>query len=133
MTDLEAAQGGFNDQIGFVVDHCDGTAVKARLDIDDRHLQPFGLVHGGVYAAIAEALASMGTYIGTGGDRFVAGSSNLTHFLRPVFKGDAITCTGAPIHTGRTQWIWDIEVLNGEGKRCATTRVTIAVRDAPKG
>ena len=129
MTDLEQTQSGFNEQIGFTTDHCDGTGVTAHLKIDDRHLQPFGIVHGGVYASIAEALASMGTYLGTDGNKFVAGASNLTHFLRPVFKDETITLTGTPIHAGRTQWVWDIEVRNGGQKLCATTRVTIAVRD----
>lgn len=129
MADIDAAQSGFNQQIGFTIEQSDGDEVRARLDIDERHLQPMGLVHGGVYAAIAEALASIGTYDATRGEKFVAGSSNLTHFLRPVFTGDTIDVVARPIHAGRTQWIWDIEVHNAAGRLCVTTRVTIAVRE----
>lgn len=131
MTDPDLTRPGFNEQIGFVIEHCDGDRALARLDVDQRHLQPFGLVHGGVYASIAEALASYGTAVGAGGDKFVAGASNLTHFLRPAFEGDALEIAGEPLHRGRTQWIWDIAVRKADDKLVAQTRVTIAVRDKP--
>ncbi len=89
-----------------------------------------GLVHGGVYAAMAESMASYGTFLGAGEGKFVAGLSNHTSFLRPVFAGDTITAVAVPRHRGRTTWVWEVEVATSAGKPCALVRVTIAVRDA---
>ncbi len=120
---------GFDALYGLQVDAASGDEMRAHIDIDDRHLQPFGLVHGGVYAALAESLASYGTALGTGMEKFVAGLSNQTSFLRPVFAGETITAVATPRHRGRTTWVWEVEVLSGAGKPCALVRVTIAVRD----
>lgn len=129
MTDPDATQPGLNELIGLQVDSSSGDEVRAHLDIDARHLQPAGLVHGGIYAAIAEAVASIGTWIGTGEQRMVAGLSNFTSFLRPVFTGDTISAVGVPKHRGRTTWVWEIDLTDSQGRIAASSRVTIAVRD----
>ncbi len=126
---LDQPATGFDALYGLVLDHADGDEVRAHVAIDGRHLQPFGFVHGGVYAALAESMASVATAVGTGTDRFVAGLSNHTSFLRPVFEGDTITAVGLPRHRGRTTWIWEVEIADGQGRPCALTRVTIAVRE----
>ena len=87
-----------------------------------------GLVHGGVYAAIAESLASHGTARGvfaTGGGAL--GMSNNTSFLRPITDG-SVHGTAVAIHRGRTSWVWDVEMRDDDNRLCATARVTIAVR-----
>lgn len=103
--------------------------VVAALDVDDRHKQPFGLVHGGVYALVAESAASIGgalTAIPAGGS--AVGLSNNTAFLRPFVGEGRLTSTARRIHGGRTTQLWDVEHRNDEGKLCATSRVTIALR-----
>ena len=88
-----------------------------------------GIVHGGVYAAIAETLASMGTADGVLElGKVPLGMSNNTSFLRPVSAG-SVSRGGARSIAGRTTWLWDVEMRNDDGKLCATSRVTIAVRD----
>jgi 1,4-dihydroxy-2-naphthoyl-CoA hydrolase len=121
---------GFDALYGLELLHADGERVDGRIAIDDRHLQPFGIVHGGVYAAAAESMASMGTFFGTGGDKFVAGLSNVTNFLRPVFAGDTVRATAVPRHRGRTTWVWEVDLRDGHDRPCALVRVTIAVREA---
>ncbi len=89
--------------------------------------QPLGMIHGGVYAAIAETLASTGTAHGvyaTGGGAL--GMSNNTSFLRPITKG-TVHGTAVAIHRGRTSWVWDVEMRDDDAA-CAPPRVTIAVR-----
>jgi 1,4-dihydroxy-2-naphthoyl-CoA hydrolase len=120
---------GFDALYGLEFDHADGDGVRARVAVDARHLQPMGLVHGGVYAAMAESMASIGTAVGTGMEKFVAGLSNQTSFLRPVFDGDTLTAVATPKHRGRTTWVWEVEVTTSAGKPCALARVTIAVRE----
>src|SRR4051812_27293253 len=127
---LNAPIPGFDGLYGLELQHADADEVRGRVVVDDRHLQPFGLVHGGVYAAMAESMASYGTAIGAGGDKFVAGLSNHTSFLRPVFKGDTISAVATPRHRGRTTWVWEVECMDGQSRACALVRVTIAVRDA---
>lgn len=120
---------GFDALYGIEYERADGDEVRASIAIDDRHLQPFGIVHGGVYAAMAESMASIGTAFGTDMEKFVAGLSNHTSFLRPVMAGDTVSAVGRPKHRGRTTWVWEVDVVNGAGKPCALVRVTIAVRD----
>jgi uncharacterized protein (TIGR00369 family) len=93
--------------------------------------QPWGLVHGGVYASIAESLASWATALVVAGDgNVVMGMSNNTSFLRPISAG-TIHALATRRHRGRTTWVWDVDVSDDEGRLCATSRVTVAVRPAP--
>lgn len=108
----------------------DGGALTATVPVRPELLQPFGLVHGGVYASIAETLASIGTFVGVHEQGMHAmGLSNSTSFLRPILAG-TIHAEARPLHRGRTTWLWDVEITDDEGRLCATTRMTIAVRPA---
>lgn len=107
----------------------DGRAV---FDVTDAVRQPFGLVHGGVYSAVAETVASAMTYAAVSGDGMVAmGQSNTANFLRPITAGQ-VHATGTVIHRGRTTWVWDVECADDAGRVAAVVRVVIAVRPAPK-
>jgi uncharacterized protein (TIGR00369 family) len=82
-----------------------------------------------VYAALAEGLASAATYMQVAKNGKIAvGSSNHTSFLRPVSDGE-VTAEARAIHSGRTSWVWEVEFTTSAGKRCAVTRVTLAVID----
>ncbi|MEA2192066.1 MAG: 1,4-dihydroxy-2-naphthoyl-CoA hydrolase [Solirubrobacteraceae bacterium] len=105
--------------------------VTARLPVRAELRQPFGLVHGGVFAAIAETLASVGTAVAVVPEGNAAmGLSNQTSFLRPISAG-TIHARAIRRHRGRTTWIWDVEITDDEGRACALTRMTIAVRPLP--
>lgn len=102
--------------------------VRGRVEVRDQLKQPTGVVHGGVYASIAEALASLGTNVGVIPDGDVGlGMSNHSSFLRPV-AGGIVHAEARRRHRGRTTWIWDVDFTDDEGRLCATSRVTIAVR-----
>jgi 1,4-dihydroxy-2-naphthoyl-CoA hydrolase len=120
---------GFVALMGLELDRLDGDEARGHLVVRDKHLQPTGIVHGGVYAAIAESIASVATWVGVGQDKTVSGLSNHASFLRPVFAGDTITAIGTPRHRGRTTWVWEVELTNGEGKLTSLVRVTVAVRE----
>ena len=131
MTDaVHQETAGFVALMGLEFDRLDGDEARAHLVVGEQHLQPAGLVHGGVYSAIAESIASVATWVGVGQDKPVSGLSNHASFLRPVFAGDTITAVGTPRHRGRTTWVWEVEITNGEGKLAAIVRVTVAVREA---
>ena len=113
--------------LGFEVLELGSEHASARFEVQNRHRQPFGIVHGGVYAALAEGLASLATYRQVMGDGKIAvGSSNHTSFLRPASEG-VVTANARAIHSGRTTWVWEVEFTNEAGKRCAVSRVTLAV------
>jgi 1,4-dihydroxy-2-naphthoyl-CoA hydrolase len=124
---------GFDGLYGLeVTEHGEGV-VRARVAVGDQHKQPAGLVHGGVFAAMAEATASMATYLAVHQDgRVAVGQSNHTSFLRPILAGHVHALARAR-HRGRTTWVWDVEFSDDDERLCALSRVTIAVREAPPG
>lgn len=110
-----------------VGDHGEDWA-EARLAVGDHVRQPMGLVHGGVYAAIAESLTSMATARAVVPDGFAAqGLSNSTNFLRPCLEG-TVHARADRLHKGRTTWVWDVRMSDDQGRVCAVTRMVIAVR-----
>lgn len=107
-------------------DHASG-----RIEVTDRVRQPMGLVHGGVYAAVAESLTSATTFLAVWPDGLVAvGLSNHTSFFRPVTDG-FVHAEAKRRHRGRSTWVWEVEFRNDDGRLCALSRVTLAVRPAP--
>jgi uncharacterized protein (TIGR00369 family) len=100
--------------------------VRARIDVQDRHKQLFGLVHGGLYATIAESMAVAGTACAVSADgRAATGLSTQTSFLRPI-TGDRIEATARPRHRGRSTWVWEVEISDARGRLCVLSRVTIS-------
>ena len=78
--------------------------------IRDELRQQFGLLHGGVISALAEALASRGTWLVMYPQgKVVMGMSNETNFLRPLLEG-YVNATAVPLHKGRTRWVWEVRV-----------------------
>jgi uncharacterized protein (TIGR00369 family) len=103
-------------------------SARGELAVRRELLQPWGLVHGGVYASIAESLASWATALAVLPGGYVAlGQSNSTHFLRPIRAG-TIHALARRRHRGRTTWVWDVDITDDAGRLCASSRVTIAVR-----
>jgi 1,4-dihydroxy-2-naphthoyl-CoA hydrolase len=128
MSELEASP--FDRHYGLEVEEAGDELVRARVPVVKHVTQPLGLVHGGVYASIAEALASLGTNIGVVPRGSVGlGMSNHSTFLRPISKG-TVHAVARRRHRGRTTWIWDVEMTDDDDRLCAVSRVTIAVRPA---
>lgn len=125
MIDLPELQHGLDSLIGSVVvdlspDHC-----RIRLEIDDRHHQPYGIVHGGLYCMIVETAASTpaALWAMSNGMRGAVGVSNTTDFYRSHRVGP-ITADATPIHRGRTQQVWAVEISRvADGKLLARGQV----------
>lgn len=91
--------------------------------------QPFGLLHGGASAALAETVGSMAGNLVVGEDRYCVGLEINSNHLRPV-KNGMVAATARPLALGRTIQVWDIRI-HDEGKRLINiSRLTLAVRDA---
>jgi 1,4-dihydroxy-2-naphthoyl-CoA hydrolase len=117
-----------DDVLGFELTDLGADRATGRVVVTERLLQPLGMVHGGVFAALAESLASAATHRVVARDGFAAlGMSNVTSFLRPVTAG-TVEADAACLHRGRTTWVWDIRLTDDAGRVCAVSRVTVAVR-----
>ena len=105
-------EGTWENVLGLVFDEVSGERVVAHLEIDRRHQQPYGIVHGGVWASIVESVASHGAahaVMGEAGIAGVVGTSNLTDFLRSHREG-RVDAVGRPVFVGRTQQLWTVEI-----------------------
>jgi 1,4-dihydroxy-2-naphthoyl-CoA hydrolase len=116
--------------LGFRLLHLGDDHASASFAVDDRVRQPYGIVHGGAYAAAAETLCSHATAHAVDSDGMLAmGQANDTSFLRPVFEGN-VHAHAQRKHRGRTTWVWEVEFTDDAGRLCALSRVTLAVRSA---
>jgi 1,4-dihydroxy-2-naphthoyl-CoA hydrolase len=123
--------GTLDDVLGFELVDTSADGCRARFPAEKRVQQPMGLVHGGAYAALAESLVSITTSLAVADDgNFAVGQSNHSTFLRPVTSG-WVHAAGRALHRGRSTWVWDVDFTDDEGRLCATTRVTLAVRPRP--
>jgi 1,4-dihydroxy-2-naphthoyl-CoA hydrolase len=128
MGQSEKTPNGFAEEIGVEWLNLDPDDARARLAVEPRHLQPYGVVHGGVFASLAESLTSAATYGAVREAGMVAmGQANDTTFLRPISEG-FVNASATPRHRGRSTWVWDVEMTDDDGRVCALSRMTIAVR-----
>ena len=105
--------------------------VVARLAAGPRHHQPMGVLHGGVYCSIVEAVASYGAghRALSLGQRGVLGISNSTDFFRSHSDGE-LRCEGRPLHSGRSAHVWEVHVTRAaDGKLVARGQVRFHVLD----
>ena len=119
---------GFDGLYGLEVLSLSDEEVTAQVVVRDELKQPAGLVHGGVFASIAESIASLATWFAVQGDGHTAqGLSNQTSFLRPIVDG-TIHAVARRRHRGRTTWVWEVDITDDQQRLCALVRMTIAVR-----
>jgi len=122
---------GFDDLYGLELVELSDTEVRARVRVREELKQPAGLVHGGVYASIAESMSSLATAMAVLSQGETAmGLSNSTSFLRPITEG-TVNALARRVHRGRTTWVWDVQFTDDQDRMCAVTRMTIAVRTIP--
>jgi len=109
--------------IGLVVEAASGSEVRAHIDIDERHHQGSGIVHGGVYAHVIESMATIGASAAVRDQgQGAVGVNNQTDFLRPFSRG-RLDIVARPVQQGRTLQLWLVEISNSEGKMVARGQV----------
>jgi uncharacterized protein (TIGR00369 family) len=123
----------FDRHVGLELDECNEQSVRGRVPVTAEVTQPLGMVHGGVYASIAEALASLGTNFGVvDSGRVALGMSNHTTFVRPVSEGQ-VHGHARRRHAGRRTWIWQVDMTDDSGRLCAWSTMIVAVREPRPG
>jgi uncharacterized protein (TIGR00369 family) len=122
---MSSTSGGrFTDLLGMrVVDASPDRAVVEWDVRPDQH-QPYGILHGGVYCAAVETAASWGAALWYGERGKVVGVSNTTDFLRSVRDG-RLTATATPVHRGRSQQLWQVEVTDSSTRLVARGQVRL--------
>jgi uncharacterized protein (TIGR00369 family) len=106
--------------------------VHVQFRVRDNLKQPLGLLHGGIYAGVAETIASIATVANVWPDGFIgSGLSNYASFLRPITEGLVDVQARLRGHDDR-EWTWGHEFRDDQEQLCALVDVTIAVRPAPR-
>ncbi|HUA03031.1 MAG TPA: PaaI family thioesterase [Solirubrobacteraceae bacterium] len=113
MTDLRTPS-EFMRLLEIEFDERSPTRVSGSVAADERHHQPWGLIHGGLYTTVIETFATTGAFeaIKDSGQQAV-GVSNLTDFVRP-HKNGRLDVVATPVHQGRTQQLWQVEIRRPE-------------------
>jgi 1,4-dihydroxy-2-naphthoyl-CoA hydrolase len=125
---LDSPRSPFDEHVGTEWLETAEEEAKARIAISEHHMQPYGIVHGGLLCTLAESIASRATHLAVRDDGMAAmGQSQAASFLRPISGGHA-NAMARRRHGGRTSWVWDVEISDDKGRLCALIRVTIAVR-----
>ena len=134
-TDQEAIAALMNANAGGYAKAMDYRFVKATPDevvlewtVGENHLQPFGIVHGGVHCGAIETVCSIGAALAAaqrGYEGNVVGLENHTSFLRAVRTGTKLRARATPITRGRTTQVWQAEVLDENSAQIARGSVRL--------
>ncbi|MFG3700580.1 PaaI family thioesterase [Micromonospora sp. NPDC047620] len=122
--DMPDLTGGFVALLGLRFDEVSGDRVVIRWQVRPELHQPFGIQHGGVYCSVVETAASVGGSVWLGDRGRVVGVSNQTDFLRAVRDGE-LTGVGTPVHRGRSQQLWQVEITDADAQLVARGQVRL--------
>ncbi|MCE6991704.1 hotdog fold thioesterase [Dyadobacter sp. CY323] len=124
------SQNTISNHLGIEFTEIGADYVVARMPVDNRTHQPFGILHGGASVVLAETLGSIASYLTIADDnqQAVGLEINANH-LRPVKEG-FVYGKVTPIHVGRTTHIWDIRITNEQDKLVCISRLTVAIVNA---
>src|SRR5690242_20002579 len=107
---------GLADALGIELLELTAQRVVASMPVDQRTRQPFGILHGGASVALAETVASLGATANVDREEFIAvGLEINANHLRAKPEG-TVTATATPIHLGRTTHVWDVRIVDEDGR-----------------
>jgi uncharacterized protein (TIGR00369 family) len=114
--------------MGLYFVHAAPDRVEVEWTVGPEHLQPFGIVHGGVFSGVVETVCSIGAVMGAPPGKTVVGLENQTSFLRAVRSGK-LRCVGTPVHQGRTTQLWQAEIQDEQGRVVSAGRLRLMLID----
>ncbi|RKQ40997.1 proofreading thioesterase EntH [Enterobacter sp. R1(2018)] len=112
--------------LGITFTRIDDESLEAEMPVDERTHQPFGLLHGGASAALAETLGSMAGFLTTAEGQCVVGTEINASHHRAVASG-TVRGVCKPLHLSKSSQVWEIAIFDARGKRCCTSRLTTAI------
>lgn len=129
-TELNASLDGWNAAMGLRFVRATADEVTAELQIGPAHRQPYGLVHGGVYAGIIETVTSVGAALDAmSRGQSIVGIENHTSFLHAAREG-MLRVTAKPLSRGRKTQVWEGTVTDETRRVVATGRVRLLCLEA---
>ncbi len=127
---MNAVRGGWPETMGITITKATADEVKAELTVGPQHLQPYGVVHGGVHSGLIETLASVGAALfALPRGQSVVGLENSTSFVRAVRAGAKLHAVATPITRGRTTQVWEATIYDDDDRIVATGRVRLLCLD----
>src|SRR6266536_5412068 len=124
MRDLPDLPSRFDKLLGLRFEEATGDRVVALVRVTPDLHQSYGIVHGGVYAAVVETAASVGAALWLGAESWPVGVTNHTDFLRPVREGE-LRAEATPVSRGRSTQLWEVSVTDERGRTVANGRVRL--------
>jgi 1,4-dihydroxy-2-naphthoyl-CoA hydrolase len=123
----EMGKGNMGEHLGMEFIEIGADFLKAKMPVDHRTKQPYGLLHGGASVALAETLGSVGAALVTDAEKYycVGLEINANH-VRGVREGFVIA-TATPLHVGAATQVWDIKIHDEKEKLVCVSRLTVAV------
>lgn len=112
--------------LGIVITRFGDDYLEGTMPVDNRTKQPFGLLHGGASVVLAESLGSIAGYLCSEGEQHVVGLEINANHIRSARDG-VVKGICKPVHLGRRQQVWNIDIFNEQGQLCCTSRLTTAV------
>ncbi|OYT73403.1 MAG: thioesterase [Chloracidobacterium sp. CP2_5A] len=126
---LSSARFGLAAHLGIEFTEVTPTFLRARMPVDERTKQPFGLLHGGASVALAETLGSVASHL-VSPERMIVGLEINANHIRAVRDG-YVHGTVAALHIGSSTHVWDIKIRDDDGRLACASRLTIAVLNRP--
>lgn len=124
------SRGTAMEPLGIVFTERGPDFLRATMPVDARTHQPYGLLHGGASALLAETLGSTAGMLSVPDGKGVVGIEINANHLRGVRSGQ-VTGTVRPVHVGRSTQVWDIRIEDDAGRLVCVSRLTVAVIDLP--
>ncbi|MCS6899542.1 MAG: PaaI family thioesterase [Myxococcales bacterium] len=126
---IESIHDGWKSAMGIRFVRAAAEELVAELTVGPEHLQPLGLVHGGVHAGLIETVASVGASLSViPYGKVAVGLENHTSFLHGV-RGGSLRATGRPLAKGKRSQVWQVDVHDEQGRLVSTGRVRLLVID----
>ena len=126
-----ANSGTISEHIGIEFTEIGDDYLAAKMPVDSRTVQPYGIVHGGASVTLAETLGSTGAFLVAGPEKRVLGLEINANHLAGASSG-YVYGKATPLHIGRTTQVWEIKIHREDGKLSCISRLTVAVRDNPE-
>jgi len=114
------------DHLGIVITEVGDDYVRGTMPVDERTIQPLGLLHGGATAALIETLGSVAGAWAVDEEHYCVGVEINANHIRSVRSGN-VTGTATAVNAGRRIQVWQVEVFDEEGRLVSTGRLTLAV------
>ncbi len=121
------AAGSVNGLLDIRITEIGPDFLRGEMPVDERHVQPFGIIHGGVSVVLAETLGSVASMMACDPGYMAVGLEINANHLRPLPKGGRAFGLCTPVRIGRSVHVWNIELRRDDGELFCVSRLTTSI------